>query len=186
MRNRLTLGSLAGLLLIASCSALQPPTPTPFPTNTPVPVTPSATFTPLPTPTPITPIVLPPTWTPIFVPSPTLTPEFVSLERSGRPTLAACANFGEDLNQNSFIFQFGTQPRVYWTPMSGAVLYQITLYDPELEILVRDVIDIESGQNYAFDADLFELDQIYRWEVVPLNGDRFQLCEPLIVLLRVL
>jgi hypothetical protein len=147
-----------------------PPTWTPVLSYTPS-ITPTAsiTLTPSITPTPsLTPTVTP-TVTLTYTPTPNMTNAFLL----SQPLTPECADFGVDTTRTQRQFPSGTQPTVVWTPVESAVAYQIRLYDPnQTTIASETTIETE----FTFDADLFELNQLYGWEVAPLDADGVQLC----------
>lgn len=168
---RLLFIALLCLLFAAACQPQAAPTlmPSPLPpSNTPAP-----SNTPEPSPTPLVRETLPPTWTPVIVPTETPTPfytPFAVLDEEPSPT---CAEFGEDANLNSTTFAFGSSPQVFWRPLPGAVGYRIVLYGPNGSILFDGV----TGQNnFTFDAALFTGLDVYSWEVIPIDSNRVQPC----------
>ena len=91
------------------------------------------------------------------------------------PTLEVCTNFGEDVERNSLTFPISTSPQVYWTAVEGAAIYRVTLYNAAGEMLVDSFSETSP---VSFDAELFELDNNYFWEVRPFSGTGVQLCVP--------
>lgn len=121
---------------------------------------------------------LPPTWTP---PASAPTETFVPASVAPLPTvppppspLAVCATFGVDVALNvSPFFVLGDNPQVYWTPVEGAVSYYLRLIDESAEELFADYL-VET--TFTFQADFFEKDKRYAWEVYPIDNLGQQMC----------
>ncbi len=125
------------LLIAAACQApaSAPPTLVPELTITPAPDT--ATDLPLQRPT------LPPTWTPISLPteivtsSPVWPTATLFLPRSTVP--ATCDSFMADMQRSQIEFELGQSPSAAWTQVEGAVQYRLILASASGRIVRDDI-----------------------------------------------
>lgn len=169
---RLLSVALLCVLFAAACQPQVVPTLTP-PPPPPALNTPAPSSTPAPTSTALVRETLPPTWTPVVVPTETATPFYTPFAVLGVPSSSACADFGEDFTRNSTTFAFGSSPQVFWRPLPGAVGYRIVLYGPDGSILYDGVT---AETSFTFDFNLFAGLDVYSWEVIPIDANRVQPC----------
>ncbi len=177
--------SLILLLLLcfalASCAQQEQTLPTIAPEITEVT---EEAATELPTATPFNPqrATLPPTWTP----SPaagelggqaTPTPEIQAPEQQaaqqGATPLEVCVTFGEDRTLNSRTFTPGGPVQVFWTPVTGASSYSVSLIDDTGEVLKTGYT---AQTTLVFEPELFEPNRIYGWEAYPIDPAGRQMC----------
>ncbi len=169
------------LIVFAACTAT--PTPTAVPTAAPptLTLTPRPTNTPPPTSTDIP--ALPPTWTPAVtatvlrstdVPTATFTPTVdPNATLQAQATRAECAGFGIDFGRTPTTFTVGTDPQVFWRPVSTALTYRITLLDDQRTVLLSTTA---GGTSFTFAGELFAAGRNYSWDVRPLDVSGNQLC----------
>ena len=176
------------LLFMAACSGQQQDgsIPTMFPTaaendtnaqSLPTDVPPSATVMPKQPPPTAGQIDFPPTWT--FTPEPsetpvpaTITPQPPAATHPG--PLPACDTFEPDYSQIPSEFAVGAEPTISWTPVAGALNYEVLLTE---EATGKVILDEYTDQtSYTFPADRFEADKRYGWSVTPYDTRLIQMC----------
>jgi hypothetical protein len=129
---------------------------------------------------------LPPTWTPTF----TVTPiEPVSTPTESLPPpppppaqiREECGTFAPDLGQSTERIRLGERPTLYWTPVAGAALYRLYIFDEnnlELSINERTPLYQWIGEEtfHTVPEDVFQLPIRYGWEAQPLDAAGIQIC----------
>jgi hypothetical protein len=197
-RSLLTIPALVVCFVLAACGGNASPDPTalPDPASTePVsaplgetteetsglqaeasPVLPS-TSTPLPTARSGRP-TLPPSWTPTTGPTSTavLTPT-PSATQPIPPTAAvsetACLNFAVDPERTTASFRLGESPTLAWTPVEGARLYRVFVFDATETRLHEQLVE---ATEYTVPADVFQEVGVYGWLSEPLDPVGIQMC----------
>ncbi len=163
---------LLGVVLMVAACAPQVPMATAPPIIF-VSATPRATNVPAPSPTPLTRRTLPPSWTPSI---PTATLDLIALPREATNVPERCDAFTPDFDRNRPTFNFGFAPEIYWRLVSTASLYRVRLYNPRGEVVFGDDTP---NDVYVFPPELFSEIEPYGWEVIPLDTERNQLCQPI-------
>ena len=171
--------AVSALVLLAACGgqANNQALPTVMPTDAnAVGATATAPATAAPTQPPLERPTLPPTWTvspvPTNPPTPTIDLTFVS-EQLVKPTLVVCGWFAADRQNSMNTFTVGSPVQVFWTAVSTAARYRISLRDDQGQELF---MDYTRDANYTFRADLFEKDKRYSWSVYPEDAINQQMC----------
>jgi len=169
-------------MVVSACNQREAlPTAMSLPTNVPPTeeseaqvVEPTATRTPAP------PSTLPPTWT--FTPdvTETLIPTETEVLETSTPlptpksVSSACDVFQADSERSTREFIVGETPVAAWTPVEGAVLYRVFLYNFNGKTLRDDIYTDQTS--WSFDPNVFELGQNYVWAVWPLDSIGDQMC----------
>lgn len=171
------------MVLAACASGSEEPAATEAPPAEATPEVEAETATPEPTPT-LTPTfvrpTLQPTWTPTPMNTPTLLPEEVAATEASAPTVPppatidpACGTFGPDRAVMDTEFLLGESPTIAWTPVEGAALYRVLIYDQNgfqvhSELVEETSVDVN--------PDVFTVAGPYGWDVEPLDGFGIQMC----------
>lgn len=169
MHFRVKLLALAGMLIMAAACTPQPTAMVVAPTRTP---NLGTTATPIPTITPVIRATLPPTWT--STPRATLTPDYIELT-TRTPVPAACSELGEDPERASPGIRANRPTTIYWLPIAEAARYRLRISDSALNVIVDTNTRITS---YTVAAALLSPDQVYGWEVTPIDVGGRQICPP--------
>lgn len=181
MQKRLIITLLfASVMIISACSqeAQSLPTEVSFPTD--VPPTETEEIIPTATATPAERSTLPPTWTPTTevtdTPIPTETEVVATVTPLPAPDTVstACDTFQANSELSTREFVVGESPVAAWTPVDGAVLYRVFLYDFNSRTLRDDIYTDQTS--WTFDPNVFELGQNYIWAVWPLDSIGDQMC----------
>ena len=176
------LAVLVLVMALAACAQQEQVLPTTAPIATTQAATQAATATPLNLQRP----TLPPTWTPVPDPNAQAQtqPEATTVDQSGQPVpaqptfspataLEACTTFGEDRNLNKRSFKIGESPQVFWTAVTGAASYSVSLIDETGTVLLTEYT---TEPTITFEASLFEATKLYGWEAFPIDGIGQQMC----------
>ncbi len=118
---------------------------------------------------------LPPTWTPSL--EPTATPTVITNTpaplNTAIPTLAACGTFDVDRDRSAATFTVGTPTQVFWSAVSGAARYRISVIDGFNQEIF---FDYSIEPSYTFKPDQFEAGDRYAWKVLPEDSLLRQMC----------
>lgn len=176
-RSTFSIGLLLGLLMLVGCgqqpsNQLLPTldsTPNLDPATATVVATEVATQSPLERPT------LPPTWTvsPVATEPPTATTDMTRQAELIKPTLVVCGGFTADRERSGAIHSGGNPVQVFWSAVSTAARYRISLSNSLGEVLLTDYT---LEPTYTFAGDLFERDGVYAWSVYPEDATNQQMC----------
>lgn len=172
---------LIGILLAACAQQEQLPEPEITPEVTEEVTTEMPTATPLPLERP----TLPPTWTPSPVPEEDNSQQTEQVMATpAAPTddpnafvpptaLEVCNTFGEDRSLNQRTFTMGEPVRVFWTSVQNAASYSISLVNSSGLVLATDYT---RETTYVFPPELFTNNDLYGWEVYPIDPAGQQMC----------
>jgi hypothetical protein len=182
MRTSTLIAVLCVALFLAACGQSEPerelPTLIPLDEATEgtiqqlTPTPPAATATPRTRPT------LPPSWTPTPQSSPTPQPSTATPappipEAQIDAISEACSVFGPDVANSDDRITVGESPTVAWTPVEGATLYRLYVFD-EAGNQLHLWIGAETA--YTISADILTREIRYGWEVQPLDAAGIQMC----------
>lgn len=170
------------VMVISACSqgdAL--PTAMSIPTDEPPTEEPQAQeVEPTATRTPAPPSTLPPTWTftpevtETLIPTETEILETVTPLPSPKAVSSVCDVFQADSERSTREFVVGETPIAAWTPVEGAVLYRVFLYNFNGKTMRDDIYTDQTS--WSFDPNVFEFGQNYVWAVWPLDSIGDQMC----------
>jgi hypothetical protein len=175
---------LVGVLINAACGSGSEATLSPTPAQAEVTAEAQSDFTSTPTaespPTfSLRAPTLPASWTPTGTQTPTETP---TLTPSPEPVVVATANpacepFRVDFEITQREINLGETLTVGWTPVEGAGLYRVFVYDITLQDLrLKEELLESNALAYTFAQDVFPRAGRYGWEVQPLDTVGIQMC----------
>jgi hypothetical protein len=175
---------LAAMLVTAACGSGSEATPAPTQTQIEATAEVQADSTSTPT-AGMTPTIsllaptLPASWTPTGTQTPTETP---TPTPSPAPVVVATANpacepFRVDFEITQREINLGETLTVGWTPVEGAGLYRVFVYDITLQDLrLKEELLDSNFLAYTFAQDVFPRAGRYGWEVQPLDAVGIQMC----------
>lgn len=122
---------------------------------------------------------LPPTWTPVILPTETATvfaptQDLTATAILMTPTQPGCINFGEDGSRSVPEFTLGERPVVFWLPVDGATEYELRVYDAADDRTIYQ--SVEATLQHTLPAELFVMDGSYYWLVRPIDTDGMPVC----------